>query len=255
MNKNYYILPLVLVLGLLLAACNSDTSNPVTTATTGSLYVASVPTGAQIWVDGVNTSKVTPDSVTGVSAGSHSLTLKLNAYFDTTSSQTVVAGLPTPIAIQLTGWTGGNRVYYDTLRVWESGGTGANQPSGIILSSGLASSVVSGNHNLVDIYYSTNGGLVLATAFSNVNTRSTSFNVPAGTSSTNLFDRAASPAYVAGPNWLTQISDQTTNYFYLYDNDGHYSKMIITDRSATGVSPKWLKVKWFYSSVAGNGNF
>ena len=111
MNKNYYILPLVLVLGLLLAACNSDTSNPVTTATTGSLYVASVPTGAQIWVDGVNTSKVTPDSVTGVSAGSHSLTLKLNAYFDTTSSQTVVAGLPTPIAIQLTGWTGGNRVY------------------------------------------------------------------------------------------------------------------------------------------------
>ena len=248
MYKNYFILPLLLILGFFFSACNSDTTNPVNTPpTTGSIYIQSTPGGAQIWVDGTNSTNVTPDSVIGLSAGNHLVTLKLATFFDDTATVPVNAGYQAQLSLILAA---DYRTLYDNVQVWESQGTSASQPSGIILKSGTASSIQNGQNAGVDIYYSTFGGLVLASMFS-VNARPTSFFIGA---STDLFDRIPSPAYVPA-NWVTQISDQTTNYFYLYDNDQHFSKMIITDRSGTGVAPKWLKLRWYYNINAVDQRF
>lgn len=49
-----------------------------------SLGISSVPNGAQIYLNGRNTLKFTPDSLTNLDIGSYSLTLKLAGYNDTT---------------------------------------------------------------------------------------------------------------------------------------------------------------------------
>ncbi|MDR3609782.1 MAG: PEGA domain-containing protein [Ignavibacteriaceae bacterium] len=239
MHKIYFILPVLLIVGLFLASCNKDTTNPVTpTVSVGSLYIQSTPAGAQIWVDGVNTTKITPDSVSNLTVGNHAVVLKLASYFDDTDTITVTEGVQTPVSRTLVA---DYRVLYDSIKVWESGGTSASQPSGIILSSGTASSIATAG---VDIYYSTGGGLVLASMF-DIDQRATSFSV--STNGTVLTDRVASPLSTQG-TWVTQISDQTSTYFYLYDNDHHYSKMIITGRGNDG--HKWLTLKWYYNKNA-----
>ena len=191
MNKNYFLLPIVLILGLFIAACNSDTTtNPVTTSTTGSVYVQSTPAGAQIWTNGTNSGKVTPDSVTGLTAGNATVVLKLANYFDDTTTVPITAGFQSQLSRTLVADT---RTLYSNVQVWESQGTSATQPSGIILKTGVANSIQAASNAGVDVYYSTAGGLVIATMFA-VNQRSTSFYIGA---STNLFDRTPSPANTA----------------------------------------------------------
>jgi hypothetical protein len=244
MSKNRIILPLLIITGLLFVSCNKDTTNPVTSPTTttvGSLYIQSTPEGAQIWVDGVNSTKTTPDSITNLSAANHAIVLKLASYFDDVDTITVTAGVQTQISRTMVS---DYRVLYDSIKIWESGGTLATQPSGIILKSGLANSIGAGLNSGVDIYYSTGGGLVLASMF-DINQRATSFYV--STNGTVLTDRVPSPLNPTG-TWVTQISDATATYFYLYDSDHHYSKMIITGRGNDG--HKWLTLKWYYNTNA-----
>ena len=71
MNRKFIFLPILLLFGLFLASCTSTDNNPVTPAPTGSVYVTSTPSAAAIWVDGVNSNKVTPDTITNLSTGNH----------------------------------------------------------------------------------------------------------------------------------------------------------------------------------------
>ncbi len=52
--------------------------------TKGNIYIASNPAGAQIFLDSINTSRVTPDTIKNIAAGEHKITLKINNYIDTT---------------------------------------------------------------------------------------------------------------------------------------------------------------------------
>ncbi len=56
---------------------------------TGNIYIASNPTGAQLFLDSVNTGKITPDTLKNISPGDHKITLKKNNYVDTTVTITV----------------------------------------------------------------------------------------------------------------------------------------------------------------------
>jgi PEGA domain len=58
--------------------------------TTGSILLESSPSGAQIFLSGTNTGKVTPSAIQDLEEGSHEFTLKLNGYNDTTFNATII---------------------------------------------------------------------------------------------------------------------------------------------------------------------
>ncbi|HOL42421.1 MAG TPA: S8 family serine peptidase, partial [Methanospirillum sp.] len=61
-------------------------------AQTGSIYGASSPSGASIWVDGTNTGKITPATVSSVAVGTHTVTFKRANYHDYTTQVSVTSG-------------------------------------------------------------------------------------------------------------------------------------------------------------------
>lgn len=241
--KKLLFIPIIFLLGLFIASCEDTTTNPDdTTPTTGTLVVQSTPVGAQIWVDGTNTGKVTPDTVKSLSAGTHNLTLKLDGYKD--SSQTgisITAGQTATRNITLTRAA----LTFGPVRIWETTGTDTTQPSGLDLSSGNAYGIgtSSTNRDKVDIYYSSNGFVVRSANAASGLTRVTSFLVG---SSTNLNDGVDSPA--ATGSWASSMGDRETNYVFLFDNDQHYTKLKITGWGG-GIpgSPAYVDVTFIYN--------
>lgn len=245
--KRYILLSLFLIsLGFVLSSCDSSTDpDPITDK--GAILVQSSPAGAQIWVDNVNTNKTTPDSVTNLSVGNHSVTLKLAGHRDTTVIVNVVKDLKTTKFVQLTSSV--DTVVYGPVRLWETTGTSASQPSGLDLSTGMAHGVSGSNANLNDIYYSSNGFVVRSA--NNAGGNNTSFFVGNGT---NLMDGEDSP--LATSSWGSSVADTQSKYFFLFDSNSHYSKMIITSRGGgTPGNPAWVEVKWVYNKKANNTNF
>jgi hypothetical protein len=238
----YITLPLLLILSFIVASC--DTATEPDPVTTGSILINSTPTGAQIWVDNNNTGKVTPDSVLNLSEGSHTVKLVLSGYKDTTFSITVSAGLTTSKAVTLIA----TAQTFGPVRLWETTGTTASQPSGLDLSTGTALSVSDADH---DIFYSSSGFVVRTST-----TRNTVFYLSA--SGSDLNDGQNSPlALNAGQGgWTDRVNDTASNYFFLYDQDGHYSKMKIVNRGGgTPGNPAWVEVQWIYNLTVNDQNF
>ena len=63
-----------------------------TAPTTGSISVSSTPSGAEIFIDGVDQGQVTPHTITGLTAASHTVKLTLSGYNDYTIQIPVTAG-------------------------------------------------------------------------------------------------------------------------------------------------------------------
>src|ERR1035437_4691304 len=215
MNKKYVLLPILMLFGLFLTSCKSKSNdiNPITPNPVGNIYISSSPTSAQIWLDGTDTKKITPDSVININAGNHIIILKLTDYLNDTISVNVQDG--SHITLDRTLVNDKSVTIYGPDTIGTIG-----YPSGVILKSGRSSPVASGDKDSVDVYYS-NNGFVIATPSSIINNRSTSFFVGL---STNLNDGIQSPTKI--DSWVTQVQNSETNYFYLFDSDSHYSKMI-----------------------------
>jgi hypothetical protein len=233
--KKIFILPIILVVGLMFYSCDSTSTNPETSSK-GSIYITSIPAGAQIWLGGTNQSKVTPDSITNLDAGSFQITLKLNGYKDTTFSVTVTAGQKATKNVVLTSSL--QTKSFGTVRIWETTGTSAAQPSGLQLSTGLA---VSSSSSTADLYYYTNSNFTVHEIRSSTS-RSTFFKVGA---STDLNDHVSSS--VKGATWTNTMSDEETNYVFIYDNDHHYSKIKIVNVSSITESPAWIEIQGIYN--------
>ena len=249
--KKLLVILFISILGLVIASCDSTddpTSPPANTK--GGIYLTSNPAGAQIWVDGVNTNLVTPDTVTNINEGVRNVTLKLQDYYDTTFSVSVTAdqiSIVTNVALVSNIIT----TLYGPVRIYETAGTGPTEPSGLDLSSGMAYGVSSANNGLVDIYYSTTGTggqgyLVQSADLYPGLIRVTKFYV--GTD-TNLFDGVDSPdRNIAG--WTNNMSDRESNYVFLYDHDGHYSKIkIVSWGGGVPGEPAWVDVQWYFNET------
>ncbi|MCJ7615654.1 MAG: PEGA domain-containing protein [Desulfobacterales bacterium] len=241
----------ILSLGLLIISCDS-TEDPVsTTDAKGNIYITSQPSDAEIWIDGTNTTLVTPDTVEGVTEGLRTVTLRLQDYYDTTftisvtGDETSVVGpivLVSDIIIAL----------YGPVKIYETIGTSVNQPSGLDLSSGNAWGVSSDSSGLVDIYYSSTGFLVQSAHLYSGLVRETDFFVA---SASNLFDGSDSPLSNTG-TWTTNIADTVTNYVFLYDHDGNYSKLkIVNMGGGTPNNPAWVEVQWYYNKTMLDNRF
>ena len=87
MNKMKLIISL-LTLMLIFFACEDNTVDPVSDK--GTIYVESTPSGAEIWLDDVNTNEVTPGTVEATE-GVHVLTLKKAGYADLPTTVSVIA--------------------------------------------------------------------------------------------------------------------------------------------------------------------
>ena len=108
---------------------------------------------------------------------------------------------------------------------------------------------------MVDIYYSTSGTggqsylVQSADLYPNL-TRHTSFKV--GTSG-NLQDTVDSPNS-AFPGWTDYMDDREPNYVFLYDEDGHYSKLKITGWGSVN-NIAFVVVQWIYNNTGADRRF
>lgn len=70
---------------------NTTTSRSITmnALPLGNIFLSSTPAGASIFLDNVNSSKMTPDTLKNISSGDHTIKLTLAGYFDTTFTVTV----------------------------------------------------------------------------------------------------------------------------------------------------------------------
>jgi PEGA domain len=72
------------------------------TPTTGSLYIASVPGEAEIFIDGADQGVKTPSTITNLTPGSHTVKLTKTGYTDFTGSVTITAGTTSYLSATLT---------------------------------------------------------------------------------------------------------------------------------------------------------
>lgn len=243
-------IPLVAVL---ISSCNDDPINP---APTGSIYLTSTPAGAEIWIDNRNTFQTTADTVRSVNEGMRSVTLKFQDYNDTTFTISVTGG-QTSIAANIALVSNINTTLHPPKRIYETFNTPASQPSGIDLSTGMSYGVSSPEANLVDIYfYSDASGfsyLIQSADLYPGLIRRTDFFISTGT---NLFDGEDSPLRNTGA-WTNKINDTENNYVFLYDHDGHYSKIKIVLRGGGGGpgDPSWVDVQWYYNNTMLDNRF
>lgn len=247
MRKLFFV-PILIIMAILITSCEDSTTEPTPTPTTGNLAVDSNPNGAQIWIDGSNTGKVTPDTIKNLSAGTHSLTLKLDGYKDTVQTNiSITAGQTTSRNITLVRAA----KTFGPVKLWETVGTTAAQPSGLDLSTGMAYGISSADKDKVDIFYSSTGFVIRSANGVSGMTRVTSFFIGSGT---DLNDGVDSP--LATGSWLSQIGDRETNYVFLFDNDSHYSKLKITNwGGGTPGNPAWVEVTYIYNEQANSRVF
>ena len=243
--KKLLIFPLLIAVAMMFYSCDESTTDPVVSSSKGSIFLQSTPVGAQIWINGANTGKVTPDTVKDRDSGNVTVTLKLAGYKDTTFTVKVIANQVRSVATILTQLI--DAVKFGPIRVWETTGTTAAQPSGLVLSTGTATS--SGD-NAIDVYYSSNGFKVKSST-ANGNPRETFFK---DGNATNLNDGVSSPEKDA--TWVLEMADNATNYFFLKDADGKYTKFQITTRGggAPG-NPAWVEVTYWYNKTVGDKRF
>jgi len=250
MKKIVYPL-LILFVVLIINSCSDDPTSP--SLPEGNLLITSIPSGAQIWIDGVNTTITTNDTVFDIEEGVHDITLKRNEYVDNTFSVNIIADETSTVGpivlvsdIQTT--------LFGPVRIYESYGTPASLPSGIDLSTGNAWGISSDSSHLVDIYfYSDAGGnsyLIRSADLAGL-TRTTDFLVGSGT---NLLDGTDSPLHSPG-TWSNNINESEDNYVFLYDDDDHYSKFLIVNRGGGSGSPAYVDVQWYYNNDAQDNRF
>jgi len=253
--KKLILLLIIPFAGMLITSCDT-TDDPVTPAAKGNLFITSNPAGAEIWLGGTNTSQTTPDTIKNLDEGVYTVTLKLADYNDTTFSISVSSG-QTSVVTNIALVSNIMTTLFVPVKIYETAGTTAQQPSGLDLSSGMAWGVSSDSSGLVDIYYSTagtggQGFLVQSADLNPLLIRETDFFVG---SSDNIFDEVDSPDKNVG-TWTNNIDDRETNYVFLYDHDGHYSKLKIVN-SGGGVpgEPAWVEVLWYYNNTVLDNRF
>jgi PEGA domain len=249
--KKIFFLLLILSVVLLINSCSDDPVSP--DVPEGNLLITSIPAGAQIWIDGVNTTQTTNDTVFDIEEGIHDITLKRNEYVDNTFSVNIIADETSTVGpivlvsdIQTT--------LFNPVRIYESYGTPTSLPNGIDLSSGQAWGISSDSSSLVDIYYYSdaagNSHLIQSADLSGL-TRKTDFLVGTGT---NLLDGNDSPLHNPG-TWLNNIDVSEEKYVFLYDDDDHYSKLLIVNRGGGSGNPAYVDVQWYYNKVVQDNRF
>ena len=245
-----------LLVSLFSVGCG-DSSNPVdntTPATKQGSYFVSYPVGATIWLDGVNTGKVTPGLLDTIAVGSHTITLKLTNFTDISISKTYAASTVDTVT---NTFTGTNYLVFGPVRVWVSSDLSTSHPSGLSLLKGTSYALNASNANYVDFYLKDGNTAPDSTqawsaTFASSLTRTTHFF---GTSETALTVGSNVQAYGTG-SWVDKLGLTSSKSFIVYDNDNHYSKVIIAGTGIDASSNKqYIDFRWVYNKLNENYTF
>ncbi|MBI1933046.1 MAG: PEGA domain-containing protein [Ignavibacteriales bacterium] len=245
--KKILMLVLFSIFAISFISCSDNTTDPVEEK--GNLIVNSTPAGAKIFLDGTDSGFLTPYTFSGKAAGTYTVTLKLDTYADTTINAQVVNNQDATLNVNLKP----TYTKYESIKIYETTGTNSSQPSGLILSTGTA--ISSSNAGIDIYYYSSSDGSTYLVQSANANNsakRATYFKI---SSATNLNDGTDSPAKDA--TWTNSMSDREANYVFLYDADGHYSKLKISNYGGgSGVGdPAWVELTWIFNKAVDNKLF
>jgi hypothetical protein len=252
--KKYLLLLLPVIMLVFFTAGCEDTGtdpDPGPGTTTGGILLQSTPAGASIFVNNSNTNKTTPDSVTGLTAGNHSVTLRLTGYEDTTFTVQVTAGrLTSHPHVNLTPLA--DLAVYQPIRIYERA---SENLSGIDLSTGTR--LGSGSAE-TDIYYEGlvgNSRVIRSQHLRNpapVSLRTTRFY---STNSSNITDGVNAPNYQnTTASWVFEKFDDG-NYSFIYDQDNHYSKLLVIDSGQDGQFDRWVEVNIIYNRTQNDPRF
>ncbi len=205
----------------------------------GVLQIKSEPEQSQIWINGNNSKSTTPNSFS-LPDGAYKIMLRYDEYKDTTFSVKIVNAQDTIVKVNLKP----TFVSKYSGFLWEATNAQSNQPSGVQLSTGrfLITKRGTGQSKLVDIFFVKDryGSLVVRSASGyNGMARLTRFKV---SKSNNINDGVNSPT--EDPTWRDSYLATNNNYVFLYDSDGHYSKLQIIRRLD---NPSRIEIKWIYN--------
>jgi len=101
MKQRLITASLIPLLWLAFLGCGDDNPNGPSPTTYGSIYVESIPAGANIYLDGSNTSQLTPATLTDIETGNHTVKLTLADYEDWTRSVYVEEDVTDTVTVTL----------------------------------------------------------------------------------------------------------------------------------------------------------
>lgn len=250
MKENIRFFISVVLLGFIVffsGACESSPNPDDYILKKGGLDITSYPAKAQIWLNGLNSYKVTRDSIINLDPGTYKVTLVSPGYFDSTFQVTVSLGIAKHLEIDLS-----DSKIYDTIpasSIYKTDLVSETKNSGIVLSAGVAFTM--SGPDSVDFFYSSYDSTLrspdAATTELRTYSRKSRF---LKTTLHDVADGAPVPkAYSeADPDWTDFIPDTLTSYFFVYDFDQHYSKVKISKKFPTsGSDPSWLEVIGYYN--------
>ncbi len=254
--KKQILLSLFLLtfVSLFTVGCGDDTTtNPVETTKQGA-YVTSIPAGVAIVVDGKSTSYTTPALIDTLSAGAHTITLKSTNYNDLAINVTTTASKIDTLATK----TMTSSVYsiFGPVRIWVKSDPSSSHPSGLCLRNGTAYGISSNaNDSYVDLYLldgTSTAGDSVASPVKLTNFTRDSYFLASSDASLKIGNVTA---YGSG-SWSKTLSLSAHKSFVVYDNDNHYSKVILSNQGVDGTTSKnWVELYWIYNTTSGSYEF
>jgi hypothetical protein len=240
-NQYYFSTELNIIAGQLMEMDHSFTDP-------GNISVTSTPAGASIFLDGVNQGVTSPSVLTNIQIGKHSLVLNLNGYIPD-SVQVNVLGSQTSY-IKRTLIPKAALSSFGPVLIYYGYNIPTGLPNSLVLSSGTTRATSVGSIDSIDLV---SNSYYITSAYS-YNSRNTYFGSTSGYY--NLNDGVAAINFSSG-YYYSQMSISSNGYFFIYDNDQHYSKMIITASGGSGSStdPYYVKVQWLYNQTSGDIRF
>jgi DNA-binding beta-propeller fold protein YncE len=182
----------------------SATINLVNNPTTGSVSIQSIPVGAKIYLDNVDTGFITPKTIFSLAAGNHEIRCSLSGYHDESRPVVVVSGQVTNVSFNL-----------------------------VTIGNGNASITLQKGWNFVSVPKKLASGYNTATIFSQVNM---------GGHSAYMWDGAQSPG-----RWNTLQADTPIQPLYgvwIYSESSHTVDLQFENNQMTAPPQRSLPAGW-----------
>lgn len=181
-----------------------------------------------------------------MSVGVHTITLKFADYDDVSFSDTVASAVVDTVNKTMNSSVcklfGPVKLYLNSV----------SQANGVDLASGNQYALNAGNASNIDLYYSSEADTAINYIYaSQKNTLLTRTTFLYPSLETQLFNGHDAIVYSAtDANWVSSFPLYGSAVFYVYGNDHHYSKVLLT-----GQGTGFVEIKWLYNKTADNLQF